>query len=85
MSWRHTVSGQTYPPIRYETRYSTVCNTLGDHVVTNHAVVQMMCETLGHSLNELNCNVHPLDTLASQVRPKQILFPILGKCFYLQL
>uniref|UniRef100_UPI00358EAAAF uncharacterized protein isoform X1 n=3 Tax=Myxine glutinosa TaxID=7769 RepID=UPI00358EAAAF len=48
---------------------TNVTNTLGDRVVTNHAVVKLLSEGyFGKSLNELNCNVHPLDSVASSGR-----------------
>lgn len=38
-----------------------------DRFAVNHSTIQKS-ETWGKSLNELNCNLHPLDTIASSCR-----------------
>ena len=48
--------------------YRNISSTIGDRVPVNHCVVNMLSETLGKDLVELNCNVHPLDGLAGTTR-----------------
>ena len=44
---------------------NNISNTLSDRAATNHAVVEKLSGNFfGKSLNELNCNVHPLDSVA---------------------
>ena len=50
----------------------SISNTLTDRVPVNHCVVQELRKDFGKKLNELNCNVHPLDSLAKEA--KKIIF-----------
>ena len=43
-------------------------NTLTDRATVNHATIARIENTWGKSLNELNCHLHPLDTIASSSR-----------------
>ena len=45
-----------------------ISNTMTDRAAVNHSTIQKLGETWGKSLNELNCNLHPLDTIASSCR-----------------
>ena len=45
-----------------------ISNTLTDRVAVNHAAISKVNETWGKVLNELNCHLHPLDTIASSCR-----------------
>ena len=47
---------------------NNISNTLTDTVAVNHAAIQKINETWDKSLNELNCHLHPLDTIASSCR-----------------
>ena len=47
---------------------NNISNTLTDRVAVNHAAIQKINETWDKSLNELNCHLHPLDTIASSCR-----------------
>ena len=48
--------------------HNNISNTIGDRVAVNHSVVEHLEQTLGKHLTELNCNVHPLDSLARKTR-----------------
>ena len=45
-----------------------ISNTLTDRVAVNHCVVKELSNSFGKELNELNCNVHPLDSLAKEAK-----------------
>ena len=45
-----------------------ISNTMTDRAVVNHATIVRVCEEWGKSMNELNCHLHPLDTIASSTR-----------------
>ena len=47
---------------------ATVANTLTDRVTVNHATIVRMYEMWGKIRNELNCHLHPFDTIASSTR-----------------
>ena len=47
---------------------SNISNTMRDRVAVNHAAVRKVNEKWGKTLNELNCHLHPLDTIASSCR-----------------
>ena len=42
-----------------------ISNTTTDRVAVNHAAIQRINENWDKSLNEINCHLHPLDTIAS--------------------
>eukprot|EP00112_Aurelia_sp_Birch-Aquarium-sp1_P019970 Seg5042.2 transcript_id=Seg5042.2/GoldUCD/mRNA.D3Y31 product="hypothetical protein" protein_id=Seg5042.2/GoldUCD/D3Y31 len=46
----------------------SISNTLTDRVAVNHCVVKELEKDFGKNLNELNCNVHPIDGLANKAR-----------------
>lgn len=50
------------------TLIKNISNTMTDRVAVNHCTIQKLEETWGKSLNELNCHLHPLDTIASSCR-----------------
>jgi len=55
----------------YETRkliLSKIANTMTDRVNVNHATIVLVNQAWQKSLTELNCHLHPLDTIASSVR-----------------
>ena len=41
---------------------------MNDRVAVNHATVTKVNESRGKTFNELNCHLHPLDTIASSCR-----------------
>ncbi|XP_065641786.1 uncharacterized protein LOC124810435 isoform X1 [Hydra vulgaris] len=43
---------------------SNISNTMSDRVSVNHLTISKICNTWGKNLNELNCHLHPLDTIA---------------------
>jgi hypothetical protein len=45
-----------------------ISNTMSDRVAVNHAAICMINDLWQKTLNELNCHLHPLDTLASSCR-----------------
>ena len=47
---------------------NNISNTMTDRAIVNHATIERLEETWGTSLNELNCHIHPLDTIASSAR-----------------
>nr|XP_047145343.1 uncharacterized protein LOC124818449 isoform X1 [Hydra vulgaris] len=47
---------------------SNISNTMSDRVSVNHLTIKKIGETWGKSLNELNCHLHPLDTIATSCR-----------------
>lgn len=50
------------------TMIKNISNTMTDRVSVNHAAIRKVNETWGKTLNELNCHLHPLDTIASTCR-----------------
>ncbi|XP_065678571.1 uncharacterized protein LOC136093528 [Hydra vulgaris] len=55
---------QKYLELR-STIISNISNTMSDQVATNHATVTKLNNLWQKSLNELNCHLHPLDTITS--------------------
>ena len=47
---------------------ANIVNTMTDRAAVNHATIVRVCEMWGKPLNELNCHLHPLDTIASATR-----------------
>ncbi|XP_047138521.2 uncharacterized protein LOC124814655 [Hydra vulgaris] len=47
---------------------ANISNTMSDRVAVNHLTISKVCATWGKSLNELNCHLHPLDTIATSCR-----------------
>ena len=45
-----------------------ISNTMTDRAAVNRSTVLKIEEAWGKSLNELNCHLHPLDTMASACR-----------------
>ena len=45
-----------------------VSNTMSDRVASNHAAIRLINESWKKELNELNCHLHPLDSVASSAR-----------------
>ncbi|XP_065648591.1 uncharacterized protein LOC136077987 [Hydra vulgaris] len=45
-----------------------ISNTISDRVAVNHLTISKVCATWGKNLNELNCHLHPLDTIAVSCR-----------------
>lgn len=46
------------------TLISNILNTMMDRASVNHAAIELLNQSLNKSLNELNCHLHPLDTIA---------------------
>ena len=47
---------------------SNITNTLTDCMAVNHAAIGKVSDIWGKSLNELNCHLHPLDTIATATK-----------------
>ena len=47
---------------------ANISNTLTDRVATHHAAIQLLDTSWNKSLNELNCHLHPLDSIAKETR-----------------
>ena len=45
-----------------------ISNTLTDRCAANHAAIQLVEQAWNKSLNELNCHLHPLDSIATKTR-----------------
>lgn len=45
-----------------------ISNTLTDRCAANHAAICLVCASWNKALNELNCNLHPLETIASKTK-----------------
>ena len=45
-----------------------ISNTMSDRVASNHAAIRLISESWKKELNELNCHLHPLDTVTSSAR-----------------
>lgn len=48
--------------------FSNISNTLTDRAPVNHCVVEKLNEAFSSNLTEMNCNLHPLDSLATVAR-----------------
>ncbi|KAK2151296.1 hypothetical protein LSH36_368g05018 [Paralvinella palmiformis] len=58
-----------YMNLDYEAcRRCMIANTMTYRAAVNHATIVRVCEIWGKTLNELNCHLHPLDTIASAAR-----------------
>ena len=51
-----------------EALIQNISNTMSDRVASNHAAIRLISESWKKELNELNCHLHPLDTVASSAR-----------------
>ena len=47
---------------------ANISNTLTDRVATKHAAIQLLDISWNKSLNELNCHLHPLHSIAKETR-----------------
>ena len=45
-----------------------ISNTLTDRCAANHAAIQLVEQAWDKPLNELNCHLHPLDSIATKTR-----------------
>ena len=45
-----------------------ISNTLTDRCAVNHAAIQLVEQVWDKALNELNCHLHPLDSIATKAR-----------------
>eukprot|EP00794_Sanderia_malayensis_P017193 gene17193-18925_t len=61
-----------HPQVTYqETRkqlIDNISNTMTDRVATNHAAISLLNGYWGKSVNELNCHLHPLDSVSTCCR-----------------
>lgn len=72
---------------------SNISNTMTDRASVNHATIVCLEDSWGTKLNELNCHLHPLDTIASITRsalkaaePKELKKKLFGtECMASQL
>lgn len=51
-----------------------VTSAISDRAIVNHSVIKELEKYLGHEIIELNCNVHPLDSLSAAFRKLSKLF-----------
>ncbi|XP_050404243.1 uncharacterized protein LOC126820380 [Patella vulgata] len=51
-----------------ETIISNIANTMNDRAAVNQATIRQVNASWGKTLNELNCHLHPLDTIATKCR-----------------
>ena len=58
---------EEYSEVR-EKMVSNISTTLTDRCPANHATVLLLNETWNKSLHELNCHLHPLDSIATKTR-----------------
>lgn len=61
-----SIHGKDYEESRKKL-IDNISNTMTDRCVANHATVTLLNETWGKQLTELNCHLHPLDTIAKDV------------------
>lgn len=47
---------------------SKITNTMSDRCAANGAAIKEVCEVWHKNINQLNCHLHPLDTIASSTR-----------------
>ncbi|XP_065680983.1 uncharacterized protein LOC124817617 isoform X1 [Hydra vulgaris] len=61
---------------------ANISNTMSDRVAANHATVTKLNTLWQKSLNELNCHLHPLDTMTSACKSSlKVLETFKGKLF----
>ena len=51
-----------------KTMIGNISNCMTDRVAANHAAIQLVNEAWDKTLTELNCHLHPLDTIANSAR-----------------
>lgn len=73
-----------FPKIRSEI-IATVSNSMTDRAAVNHATIERLENSWGKKINELNCHLHPQETIATECRkalkqrePSNILKKMLG-------
>lgn len=73
-----------FPKIRSEI-IASVSNSMTDRAAVNHATIERLENSWGKKINELNCHLHPLETIATECRkalkqrePSNILKKMLG-------
>ena len=61
-----------YHQVSYDECRSTIIanisNSMSDRAAVNHATIRRLNSVWGKSINELNCHLHPLDTIATACR-----------------
>lgn len=60
-------NGGEYATCRQEI-IANISNSLTDRCAANHATIKLLNETWDSSLNELNCHLHPLDSISTKVK-----------------
>ena len=63
----HFHEGENYPDIRQK-MIENITNTMTDRCSANHAALKIVSSVWGKSFNELNCHLHPLDSIATACR-----------------
>lgn len=65
----------TYAPYHHEDfqfcwskLIDNISNSMSDHAAVNHATIQKVNSAWDKSLNELNCHLHPLDSISTACR-----------------
>nr|KAI8746894.1 FAM200A-like protein [Biomphalaria glabrata] len=51
-----------------ETIIKNISNTMSDRAAVNYPTIRIVCDIWQKPLNELKCNLHPLDTIASRCK-----------------
>ncbi|KAG1655884.1 Protein bric-a-brac 2 [Nymphon striatum] len=59
--------GESYEKTRNKL-ISCISNTMTDRVAVNHATIVLLNSFWGKTLTELNCHLHPLDSISTNVR-----------------
>ncbi|KAK6189078.1 hypothetical protein SNE40_005122 [Patella caerulea] len=65
--YAHFNQDDQYDDVR-EKLISNISNSLTDRCAANHATIQLLNETWDTNIHELNCHLHPLDSIASKTR-----------------
>ena len=60
-------NNEDYPQTRKKI-ISNITNSMTDRCAANHAAIELVNSSWDKTLNELNCHLHPLDSLATKTR-----------------
>ena len=59
-------NNEDYPQTRKKI-ISNITNSMTDRCAANHAAIELVNSSWDKTLNELNCHLHPLDSLATKM------------------
>ena len=60
---------------------NNISSTISDRAAVNHCVVEKLKGHFGKDITELNCNVHPMDSIAAKARSILKGTGLKGQCF----